>query len=49
MGSPDDMKLKSSMTLFYLSTNDQIFKDVLNKYFGGELDSRTLKILNKQI
>ncbi|MDO4193909.1 MAG: DUF1810 domain-containing protein [Erysipelotrichaceae bacterium] len=45
-GSPDDLKLKSSMTLFSLVPNaDPVFQDVLNKYYSGERDRRTLKIL----
>lgn len=38
---PDDQKLKSSMTLFYMVSNDQVFKQVLDKFFGGELDDVT--------
>lgn len=46
-GRPDDMKLKSSMTLFACaSEDDTLFRDVLEKYFGGKTDRRTLKILN---
>lgn len=40
-GWPDDQKLKSSMTLFYMVSNDQVFKQVLDKFFGGELDDVT--------
>jgi uncharacterized protein (DUF1810 family) len=44
---PDDMKFRSSMTLFdAVSTND-IFAAALNKYFNGERDSRTLSILRE--
>lgn len=50
MGCPDDMKLKSCMTLFLLATqNDSayekeagVFKDVLEKFFGGQMDERTV-------
>ena len=45
-GYPDDLKLKSSMTLFYIATKEQIFKSVLDKYFDGELDKNTMEILN---
>ena len=45
-GKPDDRKLKSSMTLFSLvEGDDTVFQDVLNKYYGGKRDCRTLKIL----
>ena len=47
MGSPDDLKLKSSMTLFaMISEDNSIFEQVLNKYFGGELDERTVDLLD---
>lgn len=45
MGYPDDLKLKSSMTLFYTVSEEKIFKKVLDKFFSGELDARTLSIL----
>ena len=45
-GKPDDRKLKSSMTLFSLVEGaDNVFQDVLNKYYDGKRDYRTLKIL----
>ena len=46
--SPDDMKLKSSMTLFAaLDETDPVFQKVLDKYFDGEKDGRTLQILGE--
>jgi len=46
-GSPDDLKLHSSMTLFAQQPNaDPVFKKVLEKYFDGQLDQRTLALLN---
>lgn len=47
LGYPDDIKLKSSMTLFYLTSEEIIFKKVLDKFFCGELDKRTVDILKK--
>lgn len=44
-GYPDDMKLKSSMTLFVLVSDNKIFKDVLNKFFAGEMDRKTIQLL----
>jgi uncharacterized protein (DUF1810 family) len=45
-GHPDDLKFKSSMTLFAHATSEnQVFKDALNRYFGGELDHSTLERL----
>ena len=46
MGYPDDLKLKSSMTLFSEVAPDiPVFEQVLQKFFAGEKDSRTLKLL----
>lgn len=45
-GRPDDMKLKSCMTLFaYISEDGSVFHQVLDKYFDGKTDKRTLSIL----
>ena len=42
-GSPDDMKFRSSMTLFaHVSPEDEIFLRALDKYFGGAPDRLTL-------
>ena len=46
-GSPDDLKLKSSATLFaHVSPTGSVFQRVLNKYFGGERDDKTLRLLS---
>lgn len=46
MGSPDHMKLRSSMTLFsLLPGSDPVFEQVLEKYFTAERDKKTLEIL----
>jgi uncharacterized protein (DUF1810 family) len=43
-GYPDDLKFRSSMTLFATVASDsQVFKGALQKYFGGEPDPITLK------
>lgn len=48
-GNPDDLKLKSSMTLFsQVSNSPSIFQKVLDKFFHGTLDSKTLQILENQ-
>ena len=45
-GSPDDLKLKSSATLFALvSPDDSVFHRILDKYFGGSRDERTLELV----
>jgi uncharacterized protein (DUF1810 family) len=47
-GSPDDMKLKSSMTLFAtLPSTDPVFTHVLAKYFNGIQDWVTLNLLKE--
>jgi uncharacterized protein (DUF1810 family) len=44
---PDDLKLRSSMTLFSLvAVSDSEFREVIEKYFGGQKDPRTMKLLN---
>lgn len=44
-GYPDDLKLKSSMTLFARVASNSVFVSVLDKYFQGERDARTLQLL----
>ena len=45
-GSPDDMKLRSSMTLFgTVPGAAAVFGRVLNQYFGGQPDPTTLRLL----
>jgi uncharacterized protein (DUF1810 family) len=46
MGHPDDLKLRSSMTLFSLATGSRTeFEAVLKKYFDGVQDARTIELL----
>jgi uncharacterized protein (DUF1810 family) len=45
-GSPDDMKFRSSMTLFGRAAPDEpAFRAALERYFEGQEDPRTLEIL----
>jgi uncharacterized protein (DUF1810 family) len=45
-GYPDDLKFRSSMTLFAAATSEnKIFNDALQKYFCGEPDRLTLERL----
>lgn len=46
-GEIDSMKLKSSLTLFYLVSKNNSILNVLNKYYNGELDEYTMKIFEK--
>ena len=36
VGPIDTLKIKSSMTLFYLKTNNDLFKKVLDKFYNGK-------------
>ena len=46
MGSPDDVKLRSSMTLFAaVAKNPAPFREVLSKFFSGKTDRLTLSLL----
>ncbi len=46
-GSPDDVKLKSSMTLFgALKNTNPVFQSVLDEYFNGTNDLRTLQLID---
>lgn len=48
-GSPDDVKLKSCMTLFAaLSNSDPVFGLVLDKFFNGRKDQKTLQLIKRQ-
>ncbi len=48
-GSPDDMKLRSSMTLFaILPDADPVFQKVLDKFYGGKKDKLTLRKVGKE-
>jgi len=47
-GHPDDWKLQSSMTLFELvSGPESVFGRILEKYYQGKRDTRTLQIVGK--
>ena len=46
-GGIDAMKLRSSMTLFHRADPDNpLYGEVLDRYFGGEPDSATDRLLN---
>jgi uncharacterized protein (DUF1810 family) len=48
-GNPDDLKLKSSMTLFSAVPNtDPVFGLVLKKFFNGMKDWETMRLLEKK-
>jgi len=47
-GSPDDMKLRSSATLFAaVSSDGSVFHRLIDKYFDGKPDARTIELLTR--
>lgn len=49
MGYPDNLKLRSCMTLFWLVSEQAIFKTVLDKFYDGSLDTFTVnKLMNNR-
>jgi uncharacterized protein (DUF1810 family) len=47
-GSPDDLKLRSSMTLFAVACPEAtVFADVMRQYFGGVPDPLTTELLTR--
>lgn len=49
MGSPDDRKLCSCMTLFsQITEKDSVFDQVVKKYYHGKYDKKTLNLLEGQ-
>jgi uncharacterized protein (DUF1810 family) len=47
LGSPDDLKLHSSATLFASVAPGDVFDALLERYFGGLPDPRTLELLGE--
>lgn len=48
MGWPDDLKLRSSMTLFALAKpEEKVFQKVLDQFFQGKMDQKTIEILSR--
>lgn len=46
-GAPDDLKFRSSMTLFeQVAPDAAVFADALNEYYGGDRDAKTLDLLD---
>jgi len=49
LGYPDDLKFHSSMTLFGAVSSDRpVFQRAIDRFFGGNFDSQTLKLLAKR-
>ena len=45
LGSPDDLKFRSSMTLFSAVSDDPVFDAAIAKYYAGAKDQATLGLL----
>ena len=52
LGSPDDIKFRSCLTLFYEAASDvsdcSLFAEALEQFYNGELDPRTLELLQSR-
>jgi uncharacterized protein (DUF1810 family) len=48
LGSPDDMKFRSCMTLFAAASDNALFRRALDQYCNGQADDRTLALLSKE-
>jgi uncharacterized protein (DUF1810 family) len=46
LGSPDDLKFHSSMTLFGAVSSDPKFAVAITKFYSGKRDQRTLDLLS---
>ena len=48
LGYPDDLKFRSSMTLFAAAAPEEpLFEAALEKFFGGERDPLTIRLLRQ--
>jgi uncharacterized protein (DUF1810 family) len=47
LGSPDNLKFHSSMTLFGAVSSDPKFAVAITKFYGGKRDQRTLDLLSR--
>ena len=45
LGYPDDLKVRSAMTLFARAGGGPAFTEVLDAFYGGEEDAATLELL----
>ena len=44
-GPPDDLKFRSCMTLFAQVTGEPVFRKALDRFFAGNTDEQTLRLL----
>lgn len=48
LGYIDALKFCSSLTLFYKATNNNLLLELLDKYYQGKMDKKTIKILESK-
>jgi uncharacterized protein (DUF1810 family) len=49
LGSPDDLKFRSCLTLFALAAPEEaVFREGLERFYGGEADGRTVDLCRGQ-
>ena len=52
LGSSDDLKFRSCLTLFYEAASDKsersLFAEALKQFYNGETDPRTLELLRSE-
>ncbi|MFT3727738.1 MAG: DUF1810 domain-containing protein [Terricaulis sp.] len=44
-GSPDDLKFRSCLTLFWLASEAPLFREGLDQFYDGELDPMTVQLI----
>ena len=47
-GTVDAMKLRSSLTLFYEASGDRLYEAALDRWFGAQEDTATLKLIKQR-
>jgi uncharacterized protein (DUF1810 family) len=48
LGSPDDLKFRSSMTLFGAVSSEALFAQAIAKFYGGLVDQQTMDLLERR-
>jgi uncharacterized protein (DUF1810 family) len=48
LGSPDDLKFRSSMTLFGAVSSEALFAEAIAKFCGGVVDQQTMNLLDRR-
>jgi uncharacterized protein (DUF1810 family) len=48
LGNPDDLKFRSSMTLFGAVSSEALFAEAIAKFYGGAVDQQTMDLLERR-